>query len=323
MWLVSVVAACAEPAPGPARFAVRGRWPGKRQLGYRIEVAHGPLDARAFERALGSALDAWQATGCARFRPAPAGTTPDVVFAWGREPHDGCVSFGADPGVAHAGPVAPGTFVHFDAGRPWDAARLRQAALHELGHVLGLDHSADEAAVMFPQPGPGRTRLAASDLAAIHSLYGGGARGRGDLEVDGALTLHGVAPPELTGWTLFDLDGDGDDEVLVWRTDAAGHGELTSYHFERGPVLARTLGPLYGVVMPGSAPEFVVTAAGERLMVLETERGPAQARAFDAHGLPRLHQGEIPPRPRAPAASAERRGDLDGDGREESVRLRE
>jgi len=320
LFLGQALTACDEPAPFAARFAVRGRWPDASTLTYRIDAAHGPLDARVFAEAIEAALGEWQATGCARFTATAADALPDVVFSWHGAAHDACVGFGADPGVAHAGPVAAGTFVHFDAGRAWEEAALRQAALHEIGHVLGLDHAADEAAVMFPEPSPARARLAGSDLAGIHSLYGGGAGARGDLVVEGGPTLHGVAPPELTGWTLFDVDGDGDDEVLVWRTDAAGHGALTSFHFDRGPVLARTVGPLHGVVLPRLEPRFVTTAGGERLVILEPEHAPAQARTFDAQGLPRPFAGELPARGARPAISDELRGDLDGDGAIEFVR---
>jgi hypothetical protein len=316
------LASCGPPPPFQARFAVRGRVADRGALTVRIEPEGGPLDGRRFRAEIEEALSEWQATGCARFLPATEGDPADVTFSWQRAAHGACVPFGADPGVAHTGPVAPGTFVHFDAGRDWERTlSLRQAALHELGHVLGLDHSADEGAVMFPEPKPERARLAPSDLAGIHSLYGGGEPGAGDLEVVGALTLRRVAPRELADWTLFDTDGDGDQEVLVWRTDAAGHGALTVFSFAPGPSLAGTLGPLYGTVGPGLAPGFLVTEAGERLLVLEPEGAPAQARVFDRQGLPQVFAGVIPPRGPRSERLAERRGDLDGDGRPEVVRL--
>jgi hypothetical protein len=117
--------------------------------------------------------------------------------------------------------------------------------------VLGLDHGPDEGAVMYPEPSPLRAQLAPSDLAGIHSLYGGGASASGDLVIRGGeaeSVLRAVAPPELTEWTLVDTDSDGDAEIVVWRTDDAGCGALWSHHFSPGPRLERSVGPIYGAM---------------------------------------------------------------------------
>jgi hypothetical protein len=330
--------ACSDPPPFQARFSVRGRWNGARLFACRVEPGDGPLAAAAFEAALREALEIWRATGLVEYAFVASEAEANVVFGWRRGIHDACTPFGVDPSVAHTGPVGPGTFVHFDAGRSWSAPGaehsgaldLAQAALHELGHVLGLDHTPDEESVMYPEPSPARRRLGRSDLAGLQALYGGAERGPGDLEVlraDGtrALVLPAVAPRAWCAFTAFDADGDGDEELLVWRTDdddAAG-GALWQYHFGPGPVLERTVGPLYAVSAPQTELAFARAADGTRLVVLTSARGRV-LRRFDGFGLVQELEGEPEFALPAPRASpGECAGDLDGDGRPERVRRSE
>ena len=271
--LAALAAACGAEEPFQARFTVRGRWAGEREVAYRVDPAGGALDSATFRRALEGALAGWAETGCATFREAREGEEPALAFSWARGEHEGCVAFGADPSVAHAGPVGPGTFVHFDAEREWDEAALERAALHEVGHVLGLGHSDDERAIMHSQPSPARSRIGASDLAGLRSLYGsadgGGAitdsDGDGDLLVldargEVALVLSGVAPSGASAWWLSDLDRDGASELLVRRTDEAGHGATFQYRFGPGPALELASGPRYG----GAAPSARVLGPAQR-----------------------------------------------------------
>jgi hypothetical protein len=54
-------------------------------------------------------------------------------------------------------------------GEPLDGAAIRAIALHEVGHLLGLDHTADPANIMAPRV---RVRdLSASDRATMRLLY--------------------------------------------------------------------------------------------------------------------------------------------------------
>jgi hypothetical protein len=74
--------------------------------------------------------------------------------------------------------------VHFDDADRWATIGtlanpdILGAALHELGHSLGLNHSDDMTAVMYPtfrrMAGPGTGFLTNDDIAGIHQIYGSG-----------------------------------------------------------------------------------------------------------------------------------------------------
>lgn len=317
----------AAPAP-PADFTVRGRWPDPLALRYRVDAAHAPLDAAAFARAVDRAVAAWNATGVVQLRPAAADGAADISLSFRRGHHGACEPFGPSTDVAHAGPVAPGTFVHFDAARSWseDGANglsVFHTALHELGHVLGLGHAEAADAVMstaMPRP----AALAWHDLAGLHSLYGGGRDGDGDVHIVAAggataAVLRAVAPADRCEVAVFDADGDGNADVLVWRTDAAGHGALRIFSFGRGPVLQRTLGPFVGAVVPGARVGCLVAPGGERLLVSTIGNGAPLVRQFDRFAAPVLPTAPFAASVLA-AAGRSLVGDLGADGRVEQVR---
>ncbi|KAI3867259.1 hypothetical protein MKW98_001693 [Papaver atlanticum] len=66
--------------------------------------------------------------------------------------------------LAHATGPGSGAFIHFNAGIIWavdfnsekskSAFDLETTAIHEMGHVLGLDHSSNEESVMWPYTTP-------------------------------------------------------------------------------------------------------------------------------------------------------------------------
>lgn len=304
----------------PAQFTIRGRWPDPMRITWRCETANSPIGAEAFEQAIYRASQQWNDTRVIGLHPAVAGATADVTLSWQRGAHGACEPFGPSTDVGHTGLVATGTFVHFDLGRSWNGRGLSlvDVAAHELGHVLGLGHTDAAAAVMSTSPArPGK--LSRHDLAGLHSLYGGGVDGPGDLRVvQGSTvvcTLRGVAPPSLCDFAVFDTDGDGRDEVVVWRTDAEGHGALQSFHFARGPRLFRTQGPFAGAVVPGTPVGFVTGPAGERLVTCDFATGRRVVRQFDQHGVPDLPAAEHA----AGLAKTRTQGDLDGDGVVESL----
>jgi len=88
--------------------------------------------------------------------------------------------------LAHAfGPGTPVQFgtnnggdAHFDDGNVWSdggsggTIDFYTVALHELGHSLGLGHSAFSGSVMYPSYSGALRTLTADDIAGIQAIYG-------------------------------------------------------------------------------------------------------------------------------------------------------
>ncbi|KAK4755957.1 hypothetical protein SAY87_009714 [Trapa incisa] len=79
-----------------------------------------------------------------------------------------------------AGEGDPDGRLHFDGSEQWststptlDETDLESVALHEIGHTLGLAHTADQGAVMYAYNGPGdvKRELQQDDINGIRALY--------------------------------------------------------------------------------------------------------------------------------------------------------
>lgn len=99
--------------------------------------------------------------------------------------------------------------VHFDVARVWvddaaDAAGdpdfdIYTVMLHEIGHALGVGHSAVVGSVMEPVYAGSRRTLHADDIAAIQAIYGPNTSGVP--EAGSTMILMGLALSVMVVWT--------------------------------------------------------------------------------------------------------------------------
>lgn len=234
-----------------ADFALRKRWQ-KQDLTYYIHNTSDDLNPQLVREAIEGAFATWASVVPLTFTEVATPEAADMVLGFGHGAH--CELYNATGNVCHddvsfdgpGGTLAhcyfpPGAGgpnagdCHFDEGEFWtlDAStsptetRLLETAIHELGHGLGLAHSDDPSAIMFPDYDPANPslQLAADDVTGIQALYGSGngevtpERGdRPDQPEQGDIPVSEAQPGQ------GDSDGDGLDdatEIYIVGTDPA------------------------------------------------------------------------------------------------------
>lgn len=170
------------------------------------------------------AFDLWAGQTPLTFTQTSNRAQADIVIGWGTGEHgDGDPFDGPGDVLAHASFPNPyddrQVFLHFDNDERWvnsdsQNVDLLTVAAHEIGHTLGLAHSDDPDALMYPSySGPHRF-LGQDDIAGVQSLYG----------VASAPPLAPSVPTDNAPPPSADNDSDNDgisdqDEALVTGTD--------------------------------------------------------------------------------------------------------
>ncbi|CAH1378861.1 unnamed protein product [Tenebrio molitor] len=170
------------------RYALGSKGWNKRTITYYIANWSPKLGKESVSKNIQLALDTWGKYGHLKFRKS---NTPDadIIVAFGTGYHGDRFPFDG-PGriLAHAFfPLGDQGFdgdIHFDADENWADVRhggdlegmdFSSVALHELGHSLGLSHSAVPNSVMFPYyqefvPNS-QLQLGYDDILGMYELY--------------------------------------------------------------------------------------------------------------------------------------------------------
>ncbi|XP_074788472.1 stromelysin-1-like [Athene noctua] len=161
-------------------FAGESKWT-KQVLTYRILNYTPDLHPADVNAAIKKALSVWSSVTPLKFIKKDRGDA-DIMISFAARGHNDFIPFDGPGGsIAHA--YAPGKDfggdAHFDEDETWtkstEGTNLFYVAAHEFGHSLGLFHSKDPNALMYPvyrKPDPSVFPLHQDDINGIQYLYG-------------------------------------------------------------------------------------------------------------------------------------------------------
>ncbi|KAL7983301.1 hypothetical protein Chor_000177 [Crotalus horridus] len=172
---------CGVPDMAGYRFFPRKiKWP-VLDLTYRIVNYTLDLSWEEVDQAMHEAFQVWSDVTPLHFTRIFNGTA-DIMISFGSKEHGDFVPFDGPLGeLAHAFPPGDniGGDVHFDDDEIWTSDsrdfNLFVVAAHEFGHTLGLQHSSDPEALMYPlytYRGLKDFVLPEDDVEGIQALYG-------------------------------------------------------------------------------------------------------------------------------------------------------
>ncbi|MFI9203179.1 matrixin family metalloprotease [Streptomyces sp. NPDC053048] len=166
-----------------AEFVLRGCKYEQQVLRYRFTNGTPDISGEDERTAVEKAFNTWADALFGMTFEETTSSDADFVIGWAAGAHgDGSSFDGIGNTLAHAffPPPCGGSHagdMHFDEAEKWSLTGsggtfdTETVALHEIGHLLGLDHSQVTTAVMAPSySGPRRT-LSSDDIDGIRTLY--------------------------------------------------------------------------------------------------------------------------------------------------------
>ncbi|XP_041918944.1 collagenase 3-like [Alosa sapidissima] len=161
-------------------FAGRPKWE-KKLITYRITIYTRDLSQREVDYTIGQAFKLYSDIIPLDFKQITSGTADIMILFKGRYHGDFWPFDGSGGVLAHASSPGQGEGgdTHFDDDENWTltsrGVNLLLVAAHEFGHALGLDHSRDRSALMYPTYQYVNTngyKLPDDDRLGVQNLYG-------------------------------------------------------------------------------------------------------------------------------------------------------
>ncbi|KAI8435364.1 hypothetical protein MSG28_003683 [Choristoneura fumiferana] len=167
-----------EAAPSRRRrYVIQQGW-NKKSISYRVLNGSSTLGKERVEALMAKGLALWAPHVGLKFHREDTGEA-DIEVSFASWDHgDGFPFDGLGGVMAHAF-CPPYGAMHFDDDEVWgelddedeDATDFFAVAVHEIGHALGMAHSAVKSSVMYPYYQPTVARLHADDISGMRELY--------------------------------------------------------------------------------------------------------------------------------------------------------
>ncbi|XP_051117354.1 metalloendoproteinase 1-MMP-like [Andrographis paniculata] len=120
----------------------------------------------------------WDLTTRFTFTRVADNATSDIVIGFFSGNHGDGAPFDGNGGVLISPCLMEGFIMMYVAGENWvngavqGGFDLQTVVLHEIGHLLGLGHSQDSSAIMYPSLAPGQVKsLGIDDVRGVLALY--------------------------------------------------------------------------------------------------------------------------------------------------------
>src|SRR5689334_9490463 len=162
---------------------VRARWERRVARPSRVYIASGGAIAGwrpELEDEVWTSFSRWSTAGVpVRFARVASPSTADVVVEWVASLPGSCIGKTWREDVGSEISTARITLALYDRrGRALTGDMQRGAALHEIGHLLGLEHVSHRDSIMYPQVWV--TDISDGDRTMLRDLYGPRSRANAD-----------------------------------------------------------------------------------------------------------------------------------------------